>query len=94
MKHRIAAVLLTAFTLLALLAATVAVAAAEAPRMDKDDLKALLGDPEVVIIDVRAHTAWLLSRQKITGAARENYRDFDGWTDKYPRDKTIVLYCS
>jgi predicted sulfurtransferase len=68
--------------------------AAEAPRIEKDDLKAKIGNPEVVIIDVRSYTDWLLSGEKIQGAVRENYRDFDAWSAKYPKDKTLVLYCA
>ena len=68
--------------------------AAEAPRMEKEELKANLGNSEMVIIDVRSYTDWLLSGDKIKGAVRENYRDFEGWYAKYPKDKTIVLYCA
>jgi len=68
--------------------------AAEAARMDKDELKAKLGDPDVVIIDVRSHTDWLFSGDRIQGALRENYRDFEGWYANYPKGKTIVLYCA
>lgn len=68
--------------------------AAEAPRIEKDDLKSKLGDPAVVIIDVRSYTDWLLGGDKVKGAVRENYRDFDGWQAKYPKDKTLVLYCA
>jgi hypothetical protein len=68
--------------------------AAEAARMDKDELRAKLGDLDVVIIDVRSHTDWLFSGDKIKGALRENYRDFEGWYAKYPKDKTIALYCA
>jgi len=92
MKYRFAATLLAIFAFQILL--TPAVGAAEAVRMGKDDLKTMLGDPDVVIIDVRAYTSWFLAGEKIKGAARENYRDFDRWKDKYPKDKTIVLYCS
>jgi hypothetical protein len=68
--------------------------AAEAVRMDKNELKARLGNPEVVIIDVRSYTDWFFSGDKIQGAVRENYRDFDGWFAKYPKEKAIVLYCA
>jgi rhodanese-related sulfurtransferase len=68
--------------------------AAEAARMDKDELKAKLGNPDVVIIDVRSHTDWLFSGDKIRGALRENYGDFEGWYANYPKGKTIVLYCA
>ncbi len=68
--------------------------AADAPRMEKDQLKASLGNPGVVIIDVRSYTDWIFSNDKIKGAVRENYRDFEEWSAKYPKDKTIVLYCA
>jgi rhodanese-related sulfurtransferase len=68
--------------------------ASEAVRMSQDDLKLKLDDPSVVIVDVRSHTDWILSREKIKGAERENYRDFERWATKYPKDKTIVLYCA
>jgi predicted sulfurtransferase len=91
MRHRV----------LAALAAIVVVwslgpsaASAEAVRMSQEDLKSRLGEPSLVLIDVRSHTDWFLSREKIKGAERENYRDFDGWAAKYPKDKTIVLYCA
>ena len=74
--------------------ATATAIAAEAPRMQKDELKAQLGNTEVVVIDVRSYTDWLLSGDKIKGAVRENYRDFEGWRAKYPKDKTVVLYCA
>lgn len=67
---------------------------AEAPRMEKDELKARLGSADTVVIDVRAYTDWLLSGEKIRGAVREDYRDFDDWGSKYPTDKTLVLYCA
>jgi predicted sulfurtransferase len=92
MKYRVAAALAAVFVFQIFLASVVA--GAEAVRMDKDDLKALLGEPNVVIIDVRAYTSWFLAGEKIKGAVRENYRNFDAWADKYPKDKTIVLYCT
>ena len=67
---------------------------AEALRMGKDELKTKLENSDVVIIDVRSYTDWLLSGDKIKGAVRENYRDFEGWSARYPKDKTIVLYCA
>jgi rhodanese-related sulfurtransferase len=72
----------------------VAAASAEAVRMSQEELKSRLGEPALLIIDVRSYTDWFLSREKIKGAERENYRDFDGWAAKYPKDKTIVLYCA
>jgi rhodanese-related sulfurtransferase len=76
------------------MALSAAVWAAEAPRMEKDELKARLGGADTIVIDVRAYTDWLLSRGKIRGAVREDYRDFEDWRAKYPTDKTLVLYCA
>ncbi len=67
---------------------------AAAPRMEKDALKARLGHSDVIVIDVRAATDWLLTREKIRGAIREDPKDFDEWYKKYPKGKTIVLYCA
>lgn len=69
-------------------------AAAEAARMVKDDLKLRIGNPETVVIDVRAFTDWLLTPDKIKSAVRENPKEFDQWHGKYAKDKTIVLYCA
>ncbi len=68
--------------------------ASEAPRIAKDELKRVIDDPGVVVIDVRAYTDWILASEKIRGAVREDYRDFDDWSAKYPRDRTVVLYCA
>ncbi|MBI5578306.1 MAG: hypothetical protein HY895_04065 [Deltaproteobacteria bacterium] len=68
--------------------------AAEAPRMEKEQLKTQLGNPDVVVLDVRAFTDWAMTKEKIKGAVRENPRNLEDWSGKYPKDKTIVLYCA
>ena len=68
--------------------------AAEAPRMPKDELKAMLGSPDLIIIDVRYGKDWTDSDSKIKGAVREDPKLFESWANKYPKDKTIVLYCA
>ena len=68
--------------------------AEDAPRMDKDELKALLDNPGVIILDVRTSTDWKQSDQKIKGAVRPDTGDVDTWEKVYPKDKTLVLYCS
>jgi rhodanese-related sulfurtransferase len=70
------------------------VVAEEAPRITKDELKASLNDPDVVILDVRTNNDWDRSGRKIKGAVRENPKRFKSWAHKYSKDKTIVLYCS
>ena len=67
---------------------------ADAPRMTKDELKAMLGNPDLIIIDVRYGKDWADSDLKITGAVREDPRAIESWTNKYPKDKTLVFYCA
>jgi predicted sulfurtransferase len=71
-----------------------ATAATDVPRMDKEDLKARLGDPEVVIIDVRTARDWKASDLKIKGAIREEAGNVSEWAPKLDKNKTIVLYCA
>ena len=70
----------------------VAASAEEAPRVALEQLKAMLGDPNVIIIDVRLGPDWTDSDAKIKGAVRENPMQVKSWMDKYPREKTIVFY--
>ena len=66
----------------------------EVPRMSVDGLNAHLNDPSYVIIDVRAGDDWNKSSAKIKGAIRETGDKVSEWASKYPKDKTIVLYCA
>ena len=66
----------------------------DAPRMTKDDLKAMLGNPDLLIIDVRYGKDWTDSNLKIRGAVREDPETFNSWVNKYPKDKTFVFYCA
>ena len=68
--------------------------AAGVPRMTKEELKTNLDDPDVVIVDVRVGKDWKGSEFKIKRAVRENPSEFSSWAEKYPKDKTIVLYCA
>jgi len=40
--------------------------------MTKEELKPLLGHPEVILIDVREPDDWNKSKEKIQGAVRED----------------------
>jgi predicted sulfurtransferase len=94
MKGRLLKVLtvLLAFAFMALFAK--AAVADEVPRMSKEELRAMLGNPDVVIIDVRSSKDWEASQSKIKGAVREEPRQAKSWADKYDKDKTYVLYCA
>ena len=62
--------------------------------MTKEQLLPLLGKPDVIIIDVSSNEGWDSRKEKIPGALREEPMKFESWMNKYPKDKTIILYCS
>jgi hypothetical protein len=67
---------------------------AEAPRMAKEELKGMLGNPDVLVIDVRTQRDWKESDLKIKGSVREDPGAVESWANKYPKDKTLVFYCA
>ncbi len=66
----------------------------EVKLVDKDTVKAMLGKPDVLIIDVRQPGDWQGSSRKITGAQRYEPAELATWAPKLPKDKKIVLYCA
>lgn len=62
--------------------------------MEKEELVELLGNPEVVILDVRRRVDWSMSNRKVKGAIREDPGMYKTWTRKYSKEKVIVLYCA
>ena len=85
------------YALAAILALGLAAGAAlaqEVKRLDKDTLKGWLGDPQLLLIDVRSQNDWDASAKKIKGAVRQDPKKADTWAPTLPRDKKIVLYCA
>jgi len=68
--------------------------AQDVPRMSTDELKTMIGNPDLVIVDIRSGRDWSASESKITGAVREEPKKAASWADKYQKDKTFVLYCA
>jgi hypothetical protein len=66
----------------------------DVPRMTKEELKAWMGNPDVIIIDVRRGRDWTDSDSKIRGAIREDPEAIQSWANKYSKDKILVLYCA
>jgi rhodanese-related sulfurtransferase len=60
------------------------------PRMGKDEVRSRLNDPELLVIDVRQEQ----KDSKIEGATLQRPGEVDSWAEKYPKDKTLVLYCA
>ena len=71
-----------------------AVQAAEAPRITKEDAKALLGMPKVVFLDARIGPEWKSSDKKIKGAVRVEGADYETWAKGIDKDTTIIAYCT
>ncbi len=66
----------------------------DAPRITMEELKSMLGDPNLIIIDSLVGDQWETVAQKLPGAVHEDPDDVDSWAGKYPKDKTIVTYCA
>jgi 3-mercaptopyruvate sulfurtransferase SseA len=75
-------------------ALSIPVLAAEVPRMPADELKAKLGSPDLVIVDVRVAQDWSASETKIKGAVRVDPDQVNSWIANQPKDKTYVFYCA
>lgn len=62
--------------------------AQEAPKIAKEEVLGMIGNPDVIIIDVRSGGGEL----KIKGAVREDPKNVGLWIDKYPKEKLLVFY--
>ena len=80
--------------LVAFIGCTKIQSAQDVPRISKDGLKAKLGSPGMVLIDVRTESDWKESSEEITGALHMDPASVDAWAATLPRDKEIVLYCA
>jgi predicted sulfurtransferase len=68
--------------------------AEDVKRITKEELKNMLSDPSVVVVDVRKEGDWKASEFKIKGAVREDPTQVASWMGKYDKDKTLVFYCA
>ena len=66
----------------------------EVPRISKEELRTMLDNPNLIIVDVRTSASWEKSMVRIQGAIREDPNDTKSWAEKYSKDKTLVLYCA
>jgi hypothetical protein len=97
---RSAALLVTGLVLILLVAGPSFVTAAadedlpfpEIPRITKEQLKEMLGKPDVLIFDCRPVEQWKYSDQLIPGAIHEDPLAVQSWADKYDKKKKIVIY--
>jgi rhodanese-related sulfurtransferase len=66
----------------------------EIERISPQKVKARLGGPDLLIVDVRRAVDWERSNFMIKGAVREDPGQVNMWISKYPKNKTIVFYCA
>ena len=62
--------------------------------MTKEELKPLLGDENVVVLDVRSGRDWRSSEFKIPGAVHVDPGKFSDWEANLSKDQKLVLYCA
>ncbi len=68
--------------------------AANTDKITKEELRKIMGEDTVLILDVRTGRDWSSSEFKIKGADRVNPKEFNTWSNRYPKDNTLVLYCA
>jgi len=91
MKKKLLRVLILIFSTVVLF--TIFALSADIPRMTKEEVKAMLGNPNLVILDVRFGSDYFASDFKIKGAERPYYGC--GYIETYQNpNKTFVIYCS
>lgn len=81
-------------TIMILLPITAVWATSQVPKMEAEELHAMLGSPGVIVLDARSTGAWKESAEKIQGAIRAASEDYQQWKGQYSKNATIVLYCS
>ena len=67
-------------------------AAEDVPRITTEELNGILGNSDVIVLDVRESQNWQDSEVKIKGAVRGHPGQISSWFDQYPKDKKLVLY--
>jgi hypothetical protein len=93
MRHRYNKALQVLLLLSFLAGLTAIASASDVPKITAGDLSTMLGKPDLIIIDVRIERDWKTSPLKVRGAVWEDFLAVDTWAQRYPKDKTIVLYC-
>jgi hypothetical protein len=69
-----------------------ALSGGSAPRITPAELKSRLGDPKLVIVDVRRNLDWNSSEYMIKGAVRADPKKVESWASSFGKDKTFVVY--
>ena len=68
----------------------------DVPRVANLELASMIGDPDIVIIDIDKGSHWGSRKLTIKGAIVRGaayFEPLDNFIEKYPKDKTYVFYC-
>ena len=64
------------------------------PLITKEELKPIMGNADVAIIDVRKGRDWTSSEFKIKGAVYGDPKKITEWNKQFTKDTKLVLYCA
>ena len=93
MKRTISAVFKLSVTLIFVAACSLnALSGGSAPRITPEELKSMLGDQKLAIVDVRRNLDWNSSEYKIKGAVRADPTKVESWASSFGKDETFVIY--
>ncbi len=93
MRKRLAVIFIAALVIAGVAVSAQVGSSDKVPRMPKEELKTLIGNDGVVILDARIAREWNDSPTKIKGAIRVDSSDAKALMDRIPKDKTLVFYC-
>ena len=94
MNRGLATTLAVALTFVAIGIFALTASGQEVPRITTEELRGILDNSSLIVIDVRSEGDWNGSELKIKGAVREDPRKVSSWIDKYTKEKTLVFYCA
>lgn len=66
----------------------------DVPRISIHQLKSMLDNNDIVVLDTRPNQQWEASSEKIPGATHHSSFDAGKWSRQYNQNATIVLYCA
>jgi hypothetical protein len=64
------------------------------PLITKEELRPIMDNADVAIIDVRKGRDWTSSEFKIKGAIYGDPKNITEWNTKFKKDTKMVLYCA
>jgi rhodanese-related sulfurtransferase len=94
MRHIYRVLCAVSVAVVLLLGSGIAARADSVPRMSTDVLNSRLGEAGLTVLDVRTDWDWNQSAEKIAGAERVSPAAVEEWAGRFPKERTLVLYCS